>query len=61
KLESGIRLSHNVYIDFPDSLWGRICRWYFLKQLNGRQAVYDHTFRELVYFKDQLEGRGGSP
>ncbi len=61
KLESGIRLSHNVYIDFPDSLWGRICRWYFLKQLNGRQAVYDHTFRELVYIKDHLDGRGGSP
>lgn len=23
--------------------------------LNGRQAVYDHTFRELRYFKERLE------
>ena len=50
-----LRLSHNVYIDFPDSLWGRFVRWYFEHRLDGRQAVYDHTFRELQYFKAKLE------
>jgi hypothetical protein len=53
--EDGVQLVHNVYIDFPDSLWGRFSHWFFEKHLNGRQAVYDHTFRELLYFKEHLE------
>ena len=55
--EEDVRLTHNVYIDFPDSLWGKFCRWYFEKRLDGQRAVYDHTFRELQYFKDRLETR----
>ena len=53
--KDGVQLSHNVHIDFPQSVWGRICQWYFETHLNGRQAVYDHTFRELQYFKEHLE------
>jgi hypothetical protein len=53
--KDGAQLTHNVYIDFPESLWGRFCHWFFQKHLNGWQAVYDHTFRELRYFKKQLE------
>ncbi len=53
--KEGVQLAHNVYIDFPDSLWSRLCLWYFQKYLNGQQAVYDHTYRELRYFKEQLE------
>ncbi len=53
--KDGVQLAHNVYIDFPDSLRGRFCLWYFQRYLNGRQAVYDHTFRELRYFKERLE------
>ncbi len=53
--KDGVQLAHNVYIDFPDSLWGRFCLWCFQRYLNGRQAVYDHTFRELRYFKERLE------
>ena len=33
----------------------RFCLWFFEKYLNGRQAVYDHSFRELRYFKERLE------
>jgi hypothetical protein len=51
----GVQLAHNVYIDYPDSLWGRFCLWYFTRRLQGRQAVYDHSFRELRYFKERLE------
>jgi len=58
--EDGVQLVHNVYIDFPDSLWGKFCLWFFEKYLNGRQAVYDHTFRELKYFKEQLETTAGT-
>jgi hypothetical protein len=58
--EDGVQLAHNVYIDFPDSLWGRFARWFFEHHLNGRQAVYDHTFRELLYFKEHLEATDGA-
>ncbi len=54
-LKAAYSVSHNVYIDFPQSVWGRVCQWYFETQLNRRQALCDHTFRELRYFKDHLE------
>jgi hypothetical protein len=57
RTESGTKASHNVYIDFPNSLWGRMLRWVFLNILNGQKAVYDHTYRELVYFKEKLENK----
>jgi xylulose-5-phosphate/fructose-6-phosphate phosphoketolase len=53
--QDGVRLAHNVYIDFPDSLRGRFCLWWFQSYLNGRQALYDHSFRELRFFKERLE------
>jgi hypothetical protein len=53
--KDGVQLAHNVYIDFPDSAWGKACLWFFEKYLNGRQAIYDHSFRELRYFKEKLE------
>ncbi len=52
---NGTRASHNVYIDFPNSLWGRLLRWCFVTILDGQKAVYDHTYRELVFFKEKLE------
>jgi hypothetical protein len=54
------RLSHDVYIDFPDSTWGRFVRWAFERLLAGRQAVYDHAYRELEYFKTKLDDRSGA-
>jgi hypothetical protein len=53
--QDGVLLAHNVYIDFPNSLWGRFCLWVFQSYMNGRQAVYDHSFRELRFFKERLE------
>lgn len=55
-VEDGTHFSHNVYIDFPDSWWGRLVLWFFEKRLNGRQALHDHAYRELVFFKENLEG-----
>lgn len=56
KTKEGIVMSHDVYMDFPDSLFGKIAFWYFTKVRKGEQAVFDHTQRELDYFKKQLEG-----
>lgn len=53
--DGGVTLSHDVYIEFPDSHWGRLCRWVFEHRLDGRRAVFDHSFRELRYFKQRLE------
>jgi hypothetical protein len=55
-VEDGTCSSHNVYMDFPDSWWGRVMLWFFEKRKNGRQALHDHAYRELVFFKERLEG-----
>jgi hypothetical protein len=55
RLPAGTRLSHDVYMDFPNSVWGKILTWIFRNILKGPQAVYTHTFKELMFFKEQLE------
>ncbi|MEO8479827.1 MAG: SRPBCC family protein [Gemmatimonadota bacterium] len=52
--DHGVRLSHDVYLDFPETFVGRWLLRNF-ERANGRQAVYDHTFRELRFFKQVLE------
>jgi hypothetical protein len=42
-------------MDFPDSWFGKLAHWYFITILKGEKAVFDHTQRELDYFKKQLE------
>jgi hypothetical protein len=54
----GVCISHDVFMDFPRSALGRLLHRLFTGRLNGRQAVYDHTFKELVYFKRKLEALG---
>lgn len=55
KTADGVRLSHDVYMDFPNSLWGRLLVWVFRNVLKGAQAVYNHTYKELLFFKAKLE------
>ena len=54
-LNGSCRVSHDVYMDFPDTLFGKIMLLYFKKFLGGEKAVYDHTYRELVFFKKHLD------
>ncbi len=58
---AGTRLSHDVYMDFPNSLWGKMLVWVFKNFLKGPQAVYNHTYKELLYFKEQLEKEKTAP
>lgn len=53
--KDGIVMSHDVFMDFPDSPFGKFASWYFKTIRKGEQAVFDHTQRELDYFKNQLE------
>ncbi len=53
----GVRLSHDVYMDFPNSLWGKLLTWIFKKVFKGPDMVYNHTYKELVFFKKSLEAK----
>ncbi len=61
RLPAGTRLSHDVYMDFPNSVWGKILTWIFRNILKGPQAVYTHTYKELMFFKEQLEKKQPAP
>jgi len=52
---SGVKLTHHVFMDFPNSAWGRLQVWLFRNVFKGPEAVYDHTYKELVFFKERLE------
>jgi hypothetical protein len=53
RVDKGCKVAHDVYMDFPDSIFGKMLLWVFKKFFNGEKAVYDHTYRELVYFKEK--------
>ena len=48
-------LSHDVYMQFPDSIIGKFWHYVFTNIFNARKAVYDHTYRELEFFKSKLD------
>jgi hypothetical protein len=52
---NGLKLSHDVFMDFPNSAWGTLLVWIFRNVFKGPDAVYAHTYKELVFFKEQLE------
>jgi len=51
----GTRMSHAVWMDFPNNRRGRVLKWVFTTALNGKAKLYDHTNKELVFFKDRIE------
>lgn len=54
-VESGgvSKMSHDYYIDFPDSLMGRILHWYFTKK-KVKEKLFAHGENELKFFKKML-------
>lgn len=56
--ESGgtVVLSMRVCLVFSDTLWGKVCEWYFVYVLRGKRLVAEHSFNELVYIKRAIEG-----
>jgi hypothetical protein len=50
--EGETRLSHDVYMDFPNSTWGRFLVWIFDRIFKGPEAVYHHTDSEKDEDKD---------
>lgn len=50
------KMSHDYYIDFPDSIIGRILRWYFTKK-GIKEKLISHGMNELEFFKKALDKR----
>jgi uncharacterized protein YndB with AHSA1/START domain len=53
--EGGTRMSHAIWMDFPRNRRGRALKWLFTTVLDGPAKLYDHTKKELVFFKERLE------
>jgi len=53
--DGGTRMSHAVWMDFPNNRRGRLLRWVFENVLDGKAKLYDHTNKELDFFKERLE------
>ena len=53
--DDGTRMSHAVWMDFPNTRRGRFLMWAFETVTDGRAKLYDHTAKELVFFKERLE------
>ena len=58
--DDGTRMSHAVWMDFPNNRRGRLLRWMFENVFDGQANLYDHTNKELVFFKDRLESRSAT-
>lgn len=48
------KMSHDYYIDFPDSVMGRIFQWYFTKK-KVKEKLFTHGDNELKFFKKMLD------
>lgn len=56
--EDGMLMSHDMFVDFPETFLGKLAAWYF-KRIGGEDRLYEHGQKELVYFKTQIESLGG--
>ncbi len=55
----GWELAHDVFMDYSDSLFGKLLYWGFVHLYDGQRAVFEHANREVVYFKTYLEAESG--
>ena len=58
--DGGTLLSHTVYLHIPNSILGRLLL-FLSARFAKRRGYIPHTFKELLYFKRQLEKAGCDP
>ncbi|MFC4257720.1 hypothetical protein ACFOZ5_01605 [Marinobacter lacisalsi] len=51
----GLRLSHRVYGQFPDTIGGRMASWFMSALLDIEADAAHHTLVELNYIKNEVE------
>ena len=59
--EDGTRMSHAVWMDFPNNRRGQLLKRLFTTVLEGKAKLYDHTNKELVFFKERIESTAHEP
>ncbi len=59
--EAGTRMSHAVWMDFPNSQRERALKWLCTTVPDGKSNLYDHTNKELIFFKERLESTEAAP
>ncbi len=52
--DNGTAFSHTVYVDFEDSLKGKLLYWYFKNVVKLDKALHRHNFQEFSYFQKKL-------
>jgi len=53
--EDGVMMSHDMFIDFPDTWLGKLVARYFTKSRDVEKRLYEHGQKELIYFKTEIE------
>jgi len=53
----GCMLSHHVWGRIQMPLLNKIVEWFFKNMLKGEKKDYEHTYRELLFVKDEIETR----
>lgn len=56
--DDGVMMSHEMFIDFPDTWIGKLIARYLATSRNVEKRLYEHGQKELVYFKSQIERLG---
>lgn len=59
--DDGVMMSHDMFIDFPDTWLGRIVASYFSNSRKVEKQLYEHGQKELVYFKTEIERLNRAP
>jgi hypothetical protein len=49
------RMSHAIFMDFPNSRFGRWFKWVFVHVIDGPEKLAQHNRVELEYFKEHVE------
>lgn len=57
--KDGVMMSHDMFVDIPDTLLGKLVGWYFKKVRDGEKRLYEHGQKELMYFKTEIEQLAG--
>jgi hypothetical protein len=57
--EDGVTVSHDMFVDIPDTWRGKLVARYLKKSRKLEKRIYEHGQKELVYLKNEVERLSG--
>ncbi len=54
KTKTGSTFSHTIYVDFPDTIFGKLLRWYMCDIMRLDIALKNHNILEMETLKEKL-------